>query len=344
MLKEVDRKKAIKRRSLLPRLIYLAIQSASPHKENVETNGSAHDDKISTDLKVLLEEFVGTIGLSFSDAVDAIIGLSEGHKSIKGKAVIKDMGSNIERMIYDSNEMVLCGVKWEEYGLEIVELMNFAVFLNAWSFSHSLGLVNKDGCSINSWCLVNNLLEKWVNEQLESMQPILTRPGGNLQMLVQMVTEPLSWHILVIQSFAHSLLPAAGKRKKRSSNTDQSNSPLSNVIQSSVQSLCRTIEKVLEWLDGQRNTTEDIKLDVLLSLLQRNGSDMGPGKVFQIIETATLTSNPEVGERISQAFERWNSTDVIRGIIRSQSIVLSKFHQACNSRLKSMTSTLKQLV
>ncbi|KAI7982573.1 N-terminal acetyltransferase B complex auxiliary subunit NAA25 [Camellia lanceoleosa] len=47
--------KAIERRSLLPRMIYLSIQCASSSlKENIETNGSVFDAKISLELKMLL--------------------------------------------------------------------------------------------------------------------------------------------------------------------------------------------------------------------------------------------------------------------------------------------------
>ncbi|XP_058110429.1 N-terminal acetyltransferase B complex auxiliary subunit NAA25 isoform X2 [Magnolia sinica] len=312
---EANQHKAIERRSLLPRLICLSVQIASSsHKEHIETNGSVHDGKISSDLKLLLEQFARSLGLSFNDAIEVIAGISDGYKSFK------------------------------EYGSDMLDWMNFAIFVNAWNLSQDLGLPDGDGSRTNSWRIVNNLMEKWADEQLQSAQPILTYPGEDLLILVQMVTEPFYWHSLVIQSCVRSLLPTAGKKKKKSSGTDQSHSPLSQAVRSSIQSLCKAAEKVMKWLEDQHNKPEDEKLNNLLSLIQINGSEMGPGHVFQLLEAMASTPHPQVGERVFQAIQTWSSADVVRGIVRSQSTVLSEFRCACSSRLKSMASALKQLV
>ncbi|KAB2081166.1 hypothetical protein ES319_A05G114100v1 [Gossypium barbadense] len=72
----------IERKSLLPRMIYLSIQSASVlYKDNSEINDSLADPKISTELKVLLERYAKMLGFSLNDAIDVVVGVSRGLKS-----------------------------------------------------------------------------------------------------------------------------------------------------------------------------------------------------------------------------------------------------------------------
>nr|KJB56261.1 hypothetical protein B456_009G113500 [Gossypium raimondii] len=71
----------IERKSLLPRMIYLSIQSASVlYKDNSEINGSLADPKISTELKALLERYAKMMGFSLNDAIDVVVGVSRGLK------------------------------------------------------------------------------------------------------------------------------------------------------------------------------------------------------------------------------------------------------------------------
>ncbi|KAG4198807.1 hypothetical protein ERO13_A05G109100v2 [Gossypium hirsutum] len=72
----------IERKSLLPRMIYLSIQSASVlYKDNSEINDSLADPKISTELKALLERYAKMLGFSLNDAIDVVVGVSRGLKS-----------------------------------------------------------------------------------------------------------------------------------------------------------------------------------------------------------------------------------------------------------------------
>lgn len=62
-------------------MVYLSIQSASTLlKENIEVNGSVSDPKISSELKILLERYVKLLGLSLSDAIEVVVGVSSGIK------------------------------------------------------------------------------------------------------------------------------------------------------------------------------------------------------------------------------------------------------------------------
>lgn len=82
--REANVRSMIERKSLLPRLIYLSIQSASTSlKENLEINGSASDPKISSELKILLERYAKMLGYSFTDAIEVVLGVSGGQKSFE---------------------------------------------------------------------------------------------------------------------------------------------------------------------------------------------------------------------------------------------------------------------
>lgn len=80
--REANVRSIIERKSLLPRMIYLSIQSASTSlKENLEVNGS--DLKIPSELKVLLERYAKMLGYSFADAIEVVLGVSSGLKSFE---------------------------------------------------------------------------------------------------------------------------------------------------------------------------------------------------------------------------------------------------------------------
>lgn len=83
-MRECVARKAIEWKSLLPRLVYLSIQVASSFlKENIELNGSVSDIDYTSEFKCLLERYARNLGLSFEDATEAIVGISEGKKSFK---------------------------------------------------------------------------------------------------------------------------------------------------------------------------------------------------------------------------------------------------------------------
>lgn len=82
--REANVRSIIERKSLLPRMIYLSIQSASTSlKENLEVNGSRSDPKIPSELKVLLEHYAKMLGYSFADAIEVVLGVSSGLKSFE---------------------------------------------------------------------------------------------------------------------------------------------------------------------------------------------------------------------------------------------------------------------
>lgn len=79
---EANAQKTIERRSLVPRMIYLSMQSASSSvKDNIEANGSLSDPKVSLELKILLERYTKILGFPFDNAVELVSGVSSGLKS-----------------------------------------------------------------------------------------------------------------------------------------------------------------------------------------------------------------------------------------------------------------------
>ncbi|GMP48986.1 hypothetical protein CsSME_00016140 [Camellia sinensis var. sinensis] len=292
--------KAIEKRSLLPRMIYLSIQCASSSlKENMATNGSMFDPKVSLELKILLERYAKLLGFPFQDAIEVLSAISSGRNSS------------------------------EALSSDLIDWMNFAVFLNAWNInSNELG-PDKDACRPVSLHIVNSLLEKCILEKLRSMGPLISSPGSDLPLLVQLVTEPLAWHSLVIQSRVRSALPS-GKKKKKGGPAEPTNSQLSQEIRDSIQSLCAVIEEVANWLREQIKSPLDGNVEIILSSLGLKEQNEGPGKVFQILQTSISSMNDvELGDRISQVLKSWSHVDIARKIVTGQSTVLSEFLQIC---------------
>ncbi|ESR38412.1 hypothetical protein CICLE_v10030286mg [Citrus x clementina] len=304
----------VERKSLLPRLIYLSIQTASACvKENFEVNGSICDPKVLSELKYLLDRYAKMLGFSLRDAIEVVSGVSSGLNSS------------------------------EAFGADMVGWLNFAVFLNAWNLSsHEVVLPDVNGCRPSTWQVVNTLLKKCILE-VRSMESLVCYPQLDLSVLVQLVTEPLAWHTLVMQSCVRSSLPS-GKKKKRSGSADHSTSPLSQDIRGSVQSTSGVVEEVAKWLGHHIKKSEDEKLDAIFSSLEANGRGEGPGQVFRLLGTLISSLNEaELGDRISQAMKSWSPVDVARKFVAGQRAGLSAFLRICESKIKSLQALKQQM-
>uniref|UniRef100_A0A1J3JDT3 N-alpha-acetyltransferase 25, NatB auxiliary subunit n=1 Tax=Noccaea caerulescens TaxID=107243 RepID=A0A1J3JDT3_NOCCA len=301
--REENVKRAIQRKALLPRMIYLSIQcSSTVLKESVETNGSKGDLKTCEELKFLLEEYAKLLGCSLSDAVDMITEISQGARSS------------------------------ESLGSDLVDWLNLAVFWNAWSLS-----------SREHWHVLNLLLERLIQERIRSMgSSEICSCYSDVQVLVQIITEPLAWHSLIIQACTRSSLPT-GKKKKKTQHSDHlASSPMSQAIKDSIQSLCSTLQEVSNWLLSQINNPEVDQLERFLSTLKRNEDAGGPGQVLGVLASFIASSEEsEVGNRIFEALKSWSTADTARKTVMAQERVLREFLQICESKRKLM-ETLKQ--
>ncbi|KAL0389032.1 UNVERIFIED_CONTAM: N-terminal acetyltransferase B complex auxiliary subunit NAA25 [Sesamum calycinum] len=283
-------------------------------KENLEANGALADSKLSLELKILLERYTNILDFPFQDAVELVFGFSSGQKPFEAPSP------------------------------DLIDWMNFAVFLNARNLnSHEIKFSDTDPSSTSTWNLVNNMLRKYVTETIRCTGPVVSSPGSHLPFLVQLVTEPLAWHALIIHSCVRSLHPS-GKKKKKGGSVDQSNTQLLHEIQNSIQSLCDTIEMVTRWLREQLNTPDDEKFEALFPSILRNGRNDGPGKVFKILESSSsLVKDVEVGARILEAVQSWSPAGVVRKIITGQRSLLSEFLKICELKLKSLQTVRLQL-
>ncbi|KAJ7964264.1 phagocyte signaling-impaired protein [Quillaja saponaria] len=312
--RDASLRRVIEKKSLLPRMIYLSIQSASTSlKEHVEVNGSHHLN-ISLELKLLLERYTQILGFSLTEAIEVVMGVANGEKY----AVV--------------------------FGPDLIDWLNFTVFLNVWSLN-SPELVQPDGngCRPCTWSILDSLLEKYILEVVRSMDTQLCAHWSDLPVLVQLVTEPFAWHSLIIQSCVRSALPS-GKKKKKSGPYELSSSNLPHTIRDSVQLLSGILEEIMKWLRERINRSEDENLEDILSPLQRNGQNEGPGQVYQILVDCISSMNEiELGNHISQSLKSWSPSDVARKIVTGKCKVLTEFLMICESKLK-LFQTLKQKI
>lgn len=222
----------------------------------------------------------------------------------------------------------------QDFGTNLVEWFNFAVFLNAWNLSSG-------GCRSRTWHIVDSLLEKYILEGVASLESTIFTPYENMRTLVQVVSEPLAWHGLILQACVRSSLPS-GKRKKKTGSAELSSSPLYVALRDSTQSLCSTLESLLKWLIV--NQSDDGKLEAILSSMQNDGNNDGPGQVFQILETSTLSmDSTELGHWITGAFKCWNTVKVARKLVTGKHVVLNEFIKNCESKFKSVQKLKQQL-
>lgn len=226
----------------------------------------------------------------------------------------------------------------------LIDWLNFTVFLNAWNLS-SRELVHPDrneGRPI-IWNILDSLLERYILENVRSMEPQLCSPCSKVQLLMQLVTEPLAWHGLVIQSCLRSCLPSS-KKKKKSGSAYQSSSNLAHAITESVQQLSLVLEGVIKQISESNRRPEDENSDGILSLLRKDEHNDGPGRVFHVLETfISSMSNAEVGDRIYHSLKSWSPADVARKMMTGKLKVLTAFSAICESKLKLLQSLKQQI-
>ncbi|KAK4370295.1 hypothetical protein RND71_009770 [Anisodus tanguticus] len=271
--------KTIEKRSLLPRIVHLSIQCASSSvKGSFEANGSVFDPRLSSELRLLLDRYANILGFSFQDAVGLAFDILSG---------LKDA---------------------EAWSCNLIDWMNFLVFLNAWNlYSHE---VDRDSIKHGgTWLLVNLILKKYILDKVGLMGPLESSPGCDLPNLVLLVTEPLAWHIMVIQSCARLLLPS-GKRKRKVD------------LRTTVTFSCLNKYRIYPVC------MRDYRAD----------GELGPGKVYRVVETLTSSStiDKDLGVRITRALQSWSPADITRKIITSQGTTLSNFLSICDSKIKSL--------
>ncbi|XP_047147821.1 N-terminal acetyltransferase B complex auxiliary subunit NAA25 [Vigna umbellata] len=313
--REAILKRVVEKKSLLPRMIYLSIQSASVSvKEHAEVNGSVTPD-ITSELKLLLECYAEFLGFSLTEAIEVVMGFHNEESS---------------SVVSDSN---------------LIDWLNFTVFLNAWSLS-SNEFVNPEGngCRPRIWNILDSLLEKYTLEKIRSIEPQLCSPWSGIELLIQLVTEPLAWHGLVIQSCLRSCFPSGKKKKKSGSAYHQSSSNMAHAITDSVVHLSHVLEDVMKWITEWMRKPEDENMENIFFLLNKDGNNDGPGKVFRMLEKFISSVNDdEFGDHISPPLKSWSPADVARKMISGKLRVLMEFGDICDSKWKLLHSLKQQI-
>ncbi|TVU18876.1 hypothetical protein EJB05_34993 [Eragrostis curvula] len=298
--------KDAERKSLVPRLVYLSTHGCAYFlREGGRNNGSCNVTAAG-EMKTLLEKYARSIGYSIDDALSIVLGMSSGKKAVK------------------------------DYTPDIVSWMSFTVFINAWNLCSTESVIPAtEFSSPNSWDMVDILLKICIEEQLTDGNRMLTSPGNNIPLLVRMVTEPISWHLLIIQSCMRGMAPQ-GKKKKKGGPSERPNTPQLLAIQSSVNRMVDTLRRVQTWLSDQMKPEEQA-LDVLLSYLQGTSTE-GPGQISRTLDESAVTVSSEIGGRIAQSLESWSSAGVIRKILGAEKETIAEFKKICDSKLKLLMS------
>ncbi|CAL4892933.1 unnamed protein product [Urochloa decumbens] len=299
------------RKSLVPRLVYLSMHGCTTFLRESESNGASSDVTATGEMKTLLEKYARSIGYSLEDALSIVLGMSSGKKAVK------------------------------DFAPDIVSWMSFAAFINAWNLcSNEPVIPGTDRNSPNSWQIVDNLFRTCIEEQLTDARQMLTSPGNNIPLLARMVTEPISWHLLVIQSCMRAMTPQ-GKKKKKGSPLERPNTPRLQAIQSSVNCMADTLQRVQTWLSDQVKPEEQA-LDTLLSHLQGTSAD-GPGQISRTLDESAAAANSEVGGRIAQSLEPWSSASALRKIVGAGDETIAELKKICAQKLKLLASASTSL-
>ncbi|KAL9266110.1 N-terminal acetyltransferase B complex auxiliary subunit NAA25-like protein [Drosera capensis] len=305
---DLSAQNAIRKRSLLPRLIYLSVRCASAAlKVNAGANGSV-SESIFLELQSLLERFVHILGFSLNDALHVMVEVSQGRKSV------------------------------EDFGSDMMDWANFAVFYNAWSLNGiDRGLQGLDG-SRPAWNMAAAVLEKCILQKLRTTRPLVCCSGGDFPVLVNLITESLAWHGLVLQSCAPSSV-LGGKKKKKSGTADQPSPSSSQAIRESVHSMCETLEVVTKWLREQISQVNVESVELSLS-----GQDNGPGQALHALRNYISSADEvELGDRIFHALKAWSPAEVTRKMSDGQCKILSELLHICTSKLKVFMALKQQL-
>ncbi|XP_078445054.1 tetratricopeptide repeat (TPR)-like superfamily protein isoform X2 [Wolffia australiana] len=297
-------RKAVKRRSLIPRLLHLSIRTAAKEKDDVSrtaaTSGKDDIGQLSSELDSLLEQYSATLGQPLEEAINTIVSVSAQCKPLEG------LGSDLSSWV------------------------SLAVFLNASNlYRRPKG---EPVAEKVTWPTVNNLIQRCISECLISStwSPL----GAHVAALVQLITEACSWHVLVIHSRLRSMPPpSSGKRKKKTSLPAEP-PPASNTVHASAGALRTALNEAKQWLDRQLSATLEADVDATLSGL--GGEDLS---LFQRLnEVASNGGDDNMGETISRALQSWDSAAVAKKLVQSRRRALTELQRICEHRLKSVDS------
>ncbi|KAI4368923.1 hypothetical protein MLD38_017425 [Melastoma candidum] len=233
-------------------------------------------------------------------------------------------------------------MSWQVFGADLIDWVNLAVFFNAWRVSSHEEAKVAEGYNFHCWKDVDSLLKKCLVHKLETISTD-TSIMSDLPLILQLMTEPLAWHCLFLQSCIRILVPS-GKKKKKTGSGDHSSPKLASAVRDSVQSLIGFMEELQKWLREWVVKSEDDNLKrQFLSMTSRGGAE-GPEKVYKILkDTVSSASSAEVGDRIMGALKSWNPSEHVLRVVAEQRAMLLQTLSICESRIGALNALNKQI-
>lgn len=229
--------------------------------------------------------------------------------------------------------------------MDMIDWVNLAVFSSAWKLnSHEFDSQEREARKFGSWHDVDTLLKRCILERLKFLSNPISLHSTDFQMLVRLITEPLSWRVLLIQCCVRASVPS-GKKKKKSGSADPSVLTLSSVVRDSIRSLCGTFEEAMGWLRNQNRMLEykEENLEGTFLSMRSEVQKGRPGRVLQVLESVCSSGSKELGDRISGALESWDPDNLVRKIVSGQRAVFSETLSICESKCRTLNALKQQI-
>ncbi|XP_024531557.1 N-terminal acetyltransferase B complex auxiliary subunit NAA25 isoform X2 [Selaginella moellendorffii] len=286
---------SVKRRSLVPRLLYLSLNALSFEKDR---------DERREELRQHLEYYLKSLDRNWSTIDDFI---SE-CKVVSDHPVYK---------LKIPSHLILLLPQDEKLNLDVDAQLSILLFVLGWELA-SWSSSSEDRI-VHLMALVGKTLTTGVTNLLQSCDDTLGF-GTGMPALVKVITEPVSWLVLSAQAWTKKLQPSSKKKRRGPSEPSEDTRNASRIVdglRGLVASTTSAIERVVLWLTKRSGSREEDEVEALLLLL-RSGSGSG---VVELLEGPS-------------PFAAWKAEDLATRIVASQREEVSRLGEVCKSRLK----------
>lgn len=316
----------LRKRAVLPRLLYLSLRALSPKQENVDHDSNDDADELGR----LVQELCGILKVPLEN-VDTWV------------------GNMVERV---------CLV--DESGVGVVDVLTLTVFACA----HKLLCHSRQGEEASGSGLMESFeqLMRAISGVLELVLKSITTsfttggvetihvvtPGRGISVVTRLTSEVFAWLGLCLQSWAKHMQPVAKKKKKAGSSglgeevADQNALCVVQVLQKTSASLSRELERLGSWLTKHLGRSEEGEVAYLLSLLKQGEVEGGeveggaaggeiaavPGRAIHKLQSAQV-----------EVLSKWRPQSIVKHIVNEQRTALDSVRDVVMRQLRS----LKQL-
>eukprot|EP00250_Pteridium_aquilinum_P011770 c20295_g1_i2 orf=219-2018(-) len=317
-------RRAICKRCLLPRLLYLSLHAVD-FRDGDDRTAKSHADE----LKCLLEKYAKCLGLGWEKLEDLFADISTLKSySMSLKVEASDIFSlalfwtSYQIMSQSGIKGLICLIDLAKYFSS--QLTSFAKISDAtsWKPSHS------------------DIVASW----------------SSLPLLVPLVTEAFTWYSICLQMWLKCLQPSGktGKKKKKgtmiaSSLDTSANGGRSTVLvelQTTADAFCNHLETLKSWLTmlskGLKASYSRVFLEYLeegthSKILVACDAIPMPGLVFNALQSS-LSSTDYMGERLASAVQTYQPDPIINKMVNSQCATLQSLSGVIASIQKGLHS------